>query len=118
MKDFLEPLSLPVIIQLIVWAVMVIVFYKSYFEHKDDIYNNLKGKDGVWQPIELSAWLWVKLAPAMLFFTVLAFVFHPDNLTLILTPWTAINGVFTAAIIRKGSGGGDKPSKPSEDETR
>lgn len=115
--NILEFLTISKILLLIAWVSFVIVYYKSYARHKTEIYTGLKGEDGEWQPMELAAWYWFKFFPKLFFITLLIVIVGlPLNDTMegvLITVWTATNGIFVAAIA--GKSWGKSEDKPKED---
>lgn len=100
------------VICLIGWAGMVILYLKSYNRHKKEIYQALKGDDGKWNAVELASWYWFKFFP-MLFLITLLMVIVQIELTdstenLMITIWTATNGIFAVTIAGKAWGNGKK----------
>lgn len=106
--DMIEFFTIERIILLIAWSGFVIVFFRSYNRHKKDIYNNLKGQDGVWQASELASWYWFKFFPYTFFLIFLIAIvqleFTDAILNLVIAMVTALNTVFAVVIAGKSWG--------------
>ena len=105
MSDFFSPERM---VLLTCWAGMVWLYIKSYNRHRKEIYEALKGSDGKWQSVELAAWYWFKFFPMLFLSTILMVIVDAEiseqSQNLMITVWTATNGIFAVTIAGKSWG--------------
>jgi len=68
---------LPVFIGYILALMNPIIIYIIYFRHRKEVMQDLRGKDGRWQPMELSAVTWLIIFPTLIACDLLGVHAHP-----------------------------------------
>ena len=74
----IEFFSIPRILALLFWIFIVITFYKSAINRKQNIWNALIGEDKKMQLPEVAAYYWVKLFPMVVFLQMLIIIIDLD----------------------------------------
>lgn len=65
LQNILEQYDLPIIIGYTLAVGSLVLLYSIYFIHRGNVMQDLRGKDRMWQIIELSAVAWLILMPMM-----------------------------------------------------
>lgn len=121
--SILEFFSISRTLGLIVWALSVLFFYSEFNnKRRAEFYKDLKGPDGVWQPLEIAAWKWVNMSPILTFLTLFLAIVNLKMedywVNLVMVVWAALNTVFSIAIAGKSWGNSpeNKSLKENKDE--
>lgn len=120
MGSYMEFFSIARVILMFAWILVAALYFKSDKKYRDEIRTDLKGQDGKWQAKELAAWYWFKFFPWLFLLTLLMIIvdlpFNDYTEGLMITVWTATNGIFAVTIAGAAWGKDQNKGKEKKNE--